>query len=80
MKKVAIIIKHPFRDFDWRVDVVEVSESATNEQITQAANKAMLGPFEVVAVTDRVNLSRILDMSIEKSVAGIIDTTVHQMD
>lgn len=33
MKQVAVIIKHPFRDFDWRVDIYEVPEDMTGDTL-----------------------------------------------
>lgn len=60
MKKVAIIIKHPFRDYDWRVDIYEVDESLTNQQIKDYVMSQMLGPFEVIAITDRINLNCVM--------------------
>lgn len=56
MKKYAIIIKHPFRDSDWRVDIVE-SELEANE-VWKEAELRMLGPFEVIAVTEKIDLNR----------------------
>lgn len=58
MRTVAIAIKHPIRDWDFRVDIVEVEDNITNEQIIEAVQREMLGPFEVLWVTERVNLKR----------------------
>lgn len=54
MQKVAVIIKHPYRDFDWRVDVIEVDDTWTSEDIKAQIEYEMLGPFEVVALTTKV--------------------------
>jgi len=56
MKKVAVIIKHPYRDNDYRVDVYEVEESVTGEDLKNYVMSQMLGPFEVVSITDRISL------------------------
>lgn len=54
--KYAVIIKHPFRDWDWRVDIVDSELSAA--EVRQSVEASMLGPFEVVSVTDRLDLDR----------------------
>ncbi len=56
MKKVGVIIKHPFRDSDWRIDIYEVPIDMDNEDIGKYAISQMLGPFEVIAITERVSL------------------------
>jgi hypothetical protein len=53
--EVAVIIKHPYRDFDWRVDLIEVDENTTDQEIRSNAENKMLGPFEVVAITRKVS-------------------------
>lgn len=55
---VAAIIKHPFRDFDWRVDILDVSEGTDLELLKQRLQSEMLGPFEVLALTARINFNR----------------------
>jgi len=57
MKKVAVIIKHPFRDFDFRVDVYEVPEETSGQDLHNYVMSQMLGPFEIVAITERLNLT-----------------------
>lgn len=57
MKKVAVIIKHPYRDFDWRVDVYEVPEETTGKELHNYVMSKMLGPFEIVAITERLSLT-----------------------
>lgn len=54
MKKVAVIIKHPFRDNDWRVDIYEVDKNKTNAEVKAMAESKMLGPFRVVAITEKI--------------------------
>lgn len=61
MKK-AVIIKHPGRDYDWRVDIVDVPEEATFEEVEKAVMRTMLGPFQVVAITSRIDLDRKLEL------------------
>lgn len=56
MKKVAVIIKHPFRDWDWRVDIYEVPEDAENQEIRKYVMSKMLGHFEIIAITTTVSL------------------------
>jgi hypothetical protein len=56
--KVALIIKHPYRDYDWRVDICEVPDDMSYDQIKAEAEKKMLGPFEVLAITEKINLDR----------------------
>lgn len=58
MKKIAVIIKHPYRDYDWRVDIIEVDETWTHEDIMAQLQYEMLGPFEVVGLTQRISLDR----------------------
>jgi len=57
MKKVAVIIKHPFRDFDWRVDVYDVPEETTRQELHNYVMSQMLCPFEIVAITERLSLT-----------------------
>lgn len=53
--KVAVIIKHPGRDFDFRVDFYEVPGDASEADIKRYAQSQMLGPFEVIAVTGKLS-------------------------
>ena len=55
MKKVAVIIKHPFRDWDWRVDIYEVPKDAEKQDIHKYVMSKMLGPFEIIAITSVVS-------------------------
>lgn len=56
--KVAIIIQHPYRDRDIRVDIIEVEEEGLDiDQLRSDINDSLLGPFEVIAVTTKINLS-----------------------
>jgi hypothetical protein len=55
MKKVAVIIKHPFRHCDWRVDIYEVPEEAERNEIHDYVMSNMLGPFEIIAITSAVS-------------------------
>ncbi len=56
MKKVAVIIKHPYRDNDWRVDIYNVKETITNEELYESIMSEMLGHFEIIAMTEKVLL------------------------
>lgn len=58
MKKVAVIIKHPFRDFDYRIDIVEVPYDTLLDDIRNKIMSEMLGPFEIIAMTSNINLDR----------------------
>jgi len=55
MKKVGIIIKHPYRNNDYRIDIYEVSEELNYEQIHKYVMSQMLGPFEIVSITERIS-------------------------
>jgi hypothetical protein len=55
MKKVAVIIKHIFRDYDYRVDIHVLPEGKTERQLYQEIQKTLLGPFEIISITDRVS-------------------------
>lgn len=66
MKKVAVIIKHPFRDFDYRVDIVEVPEDTLLDDVREAIEKNMLGPFEVIAMTSKINFDRKIELPVLK--------------
>jgi hypothetical protein len=57
MKKMAVIIKHPYRDFDFRVDIYEVTQETTNEELYNYAMSQMMGPFEIIAITDKLSLN-----------------------
>jgi hypothetical protein len=66
--KLAAIIKHPFRDNDFRVDIYESPEIETKdfENIRMAISESLLGPFEVIAVTSRVDIKETLPIRAEK--------------
>jgi hypothetical protein len=54
MVKVAVIIKHVFRDYDYRVDLYDVPKEKTINQLREEIEKKLLGPFEIVSMTDRI--------------------------
>lgn len=54
MKTYAVIIHHPFRGNDVRVDLYEVEDDVTAENVKARAEAKMLGPFEVLYVTRKV--------------------------
>lgn len=56
--KVAVIIKHPYRDGDYRVDVIEVSEDWDFKTVERQLYREMLGPFEILAITEKLNINR----------------------
>lgn len=62
MKKVAAIIKHPGRDWegDVRIDIMEVPDDVDVDKVRQQIQCEMLGPFEVLFITDKINFSRVL--------------------
>ena len=55
MKRVAVIIKHPFRECDYRVDLYDCPDDADRQSMVNHIQAKMLGPFEVVALTERVS-------------------------
>lgn len=55
MKKIALIIKHPFRDWDWRIDIVTVREEVPIADVISLAKSRMIGPFEIVAATEKID-------------------------
>lgn len=61
MKKLGVIIKHPFRDYDWRIDICEVPEDIQKDELKEYIESQMLGPFEVVGISDRINFDRKVD-------------------
>ncbi len=76
MKKVAVVIKHPYRDGDVRVDIVEVPDDMHPFDVKVEIERAMLGPFEVLYVTEKVNLDRKLEIdegyqTTQKSEGGV---------
>jgi len=52
--KYAVIIKHPFRDGDYRVDIVEAHDTVSAQDIKEVIMREMLGPFQVEAITSRI--------------------------
>tara|TARA_Y100000401_G_C8307729_1_gene217923 strand:+ start:817 stop:1029 length:213 start_codon:yes stop_codon:yes gene_type:complete len=55
MIKVGVIIKHPYRNYDWRIDIYEVKEEMTNEEITKYVYSKMLAPFEVMGISRQIS-------------------------
>lgn len=66
MKKLAVIIKHPGRDWDYRVDVFEVPDETLEQELHDYVMSQMLGPFQILAITERLSLDRKI-----KSVQGV---------
>lgn len=65
--KIAVIIKHPYRDNDYRVDIIDAPEDTTDVQIEREINRTMLGPFRIVAISRRVDLNRHINLSTEQT-------------
>lgn len=68
--KYAVVIKHPYRDFDYRVDVVDVPDGTSVSDIKKVIEREMLGPFEVLCITDRIG-----DRSVNKGLEALIRET-----
>ncbi len=60
--KVAAIIKHAYRDADYRVDILEVPEDWDYRQVKCSLERDMLGPFQVISITPRLDLNRDLKL------------------
>ena len=58
MKKLGVIIKHPFRDWDWRIDICEVPDNMEKHELQKYIESQMLGPFYVVGISDRIDFDR----------------------
>lgn len=57
MRKIAVIIYHPFRDDDYRVDVYDVPESMDELGIREYVMSKMLGPFKILSITNKISLN-----------------------
>ena len=55
MKKAAVIIKHIFRDYDYRVDIHYLPDDKDGAEFFKEKEKSLLGPFEIVAITYKVS-------------------------
>jgi len=53
--KYAVIIKHPYRDWDYRVDVYDFDGEERHADVQKLAESKMLGPFEVLSVTAKIS-------------------------
>lgn len=55
-KKMAVTIRHPGRgEGDDRVDIYEVPDYVDKDTLAKCAQAEMLGPFQVISVSDRVS-------------------------
>ena len=63
MKKVAVIIKHAFRDYNYRVDIYEVTEDTSREDLYKHVKSKMTGPFEILAMTETLSLTNKVEQS-----------------
>lgn len=61
--KVAVIIKHPYRDYDYRVDIIDVDQDVDMAKVRTVIEREMLGPFKILAMTSRINFDRKIDIS-----------------
>jgi len=57
MKKYAVIIKHAFKDYDYRVDVYKVDEDIDEEDVRKSVQAELLSNFIIVAITERLDLN-----------------------
>jgi uncharacterized protein YfeS len=73
--KYAVIIKHPYRDNDYRVDLVDVPMDTRVEDIHRVIMSRMLGPFEVIAITAKVS-----DRLINDGLESILRETENHID
>jgi hypothetical protein len=56
--KYAVIVRHLFRDSDYRIEIIDVPREIHNVgpfEVKKLIQDQMLGPFEIVKVTDRIN-------------------------
>lgn len=53
MKKIAVVIKHMYRDYDYRVDVYNVEDGVSLQHVHDYAKSKMIGPFEIISVTEK---------------------------
>jgi hypothetical protein len=60
MITIAVIIKHPYRGNDYRVDIYEVEEETPLDDLRKHVMDKMLGPFEIVAMTTRISNQTLL--------------------
>ena len=57
--KYAVLIKHFGRDmWDVRVEIVNAPSHVGPKEVEDFIKEGLLGPFEVIAVTDRINEQR----------------------
>lgn len=64
--KYAVVIKHPYRDLDYRVDIVDVPEATSVSDIKTVIEREMLGSFEVIAITPKLNPTRDISKGLER--------------
>lgn len=63
--RYAVIIKHPMRDMDYRVDIVDVPDNTQYHEIAIVIQRQMVGPFEVIAITEKIQ-ERDISAGLEK--------------
>lgn len=63
--KYAVLVKHAFRELsDVRIEIVEVPndrEDFGKFEAKKLIQEKLLGPFEVIAVTDRISEQKVED-------------------
>lgn len=53
--KYAVLVKHFGRDmWDVRIEIVEAPKEVGPKEVEDFVREGLLGPFEVIAVTDRI--------------------------
>lgn len=62
MTQYAVIIKHPGRSWDWRIDLFNAPNDIDPSKIKEYCQRAMLGPFEVMGVTSRIGNREIKEL------------------
>ena len=55
--KVGIIIKHPYRHSDYRIDIYEIPEDMETQKLEDYVMSQMLGHFKIVAITTKINFN-----------------------
>ena len=55
MKKVGVVIKHLYRDGDWRIDIYTIPEDMQGDVLYKYVMSQMIGPFEIIAITEKLS-------------------------
>ena len=54
MRKIAVIIKHPYRSSDFRIDIYDIPNEISDYDLIDYVNSQMLGPFEIIGLSERI--------------------------